>query len=148
MTPVHVRSAKPDDHGTLAALEQRCFGAHAWSDAQLPDLQGSSNIVLLMGTPVQAFLIASVIVDEVELQRLGVVPECRRGSLGTVMMEALEHAARARGAVRLILEVAHTNAAAVGLYTGLGFQVEGRRKGYYSDGSDALLMSRSLESGA
>ena len=45
------------------------------------------------------------------------------------------------GADSLTLEVRKTNAAAIALYTGLGFEVEGVRKGYYEDtGEDALIM--------
>jgi ribosomal-protein-alanine N-acetyltransferase len=40
------------------------------------------------------------------------------------------------------LEVHESNVAAQKLYLKLGFQNDGRRGGYYSDGSAALLMSR------
>ena len=44
----------------------------------------------------------------------------------------------------MFLEVSTRNPAARGLYQQLGFQQVGRRKGYYADGSDALVMSKSL----
>lgn len=40
------------------------------------------------------------------------------------------------------LEVRAGNAAAVALYRRLGFEEVGRRRRYYADGSDALLMTR------
>ena len=43
-----------------------------------------------------------------------------------------------------MLEVRASNMAAVALYEQLGFQHVGRRKGYYADGEDALLMNRAL----
>ena len=38
------------------------------------------------------------------------------------------------------LEVKATNARAIALYSKLGFKQVGLRKGYYDDGTDAILM--------
>ena len=41
----------------------------------------------------------------------------------------------------MTLEVRKSNAAAIALYSKLGFEIEGVRKGYYEDtGEDALIM--------
>ncbi|WP_431272740.1 hypothetical protein [Dankookia sp. P2] len=45
----------------------------------------------------------------------------------------------------MFLEVAAGNAAARGLYQGLGFAEVSRRRRYYPDGSDALVMRRDLD---
>jgi ribosomal-protein-alanine N-acetyltransferase len=45
------------------------------------------------------------------------------------------------------LELAASNDPARGLYERLGFMVVGRRKRYYPDGDDALLLSRMISSG-
>ena len=42
------------------------------------------------------------------------------------------------------LEVSGGNAAAIKLYQNLGFEEAGTRRGYYSDGSDALIMRKHL----
>ena len=42
------------------------------------------------------------------------------------------------------LEVRASNAAACRLYSKMGFEEVGIRKGYYSDGEDALLMEKRL----
>jgi ribosomal-protein-alanine N-acetyltransferase len=60
-------------------------------------------------------------------------------------MQAAIVQALARQAETLFLEVAADNAAALGLYEGLGFEMAGRRKGYYDRGAaspriDALVM--------
>jgi len=55
---------------------------------------------------------------------------------------------RARGATRVFLEVAETNAAARALYAAMGYERLGLRRGYYRDpaaGSvDALVLGRDL----
>ena len=48
------------------------------------------------------------------------------------------------GAVETFLEVNVRNEPALGLYLGAGFEEVGRRRGYYSDGADALIMKRQL----
>jgi ribosomal-protein-alanine N-acetyltransferase len=40
--------------------------------------------------------------------------------------------------------VAATNEPAIGLYMTLGFEPISRRRGYYADGTDALVMERAL----
>jgi [ribosomal protein S18]-alanine N-acetyltransferase len=45
-----------------------------------------------------------------------------------------------RPTYQYLLEVKETNAAAVHLYQKLGFEVCGRRRNYYQDGTDAKLL--------
>jgi ribosomal-protein-alanine N-acetyltransferase len=49
-----------------------------------------------------------------------------------------------RGAGALFLEVAGANAAARALYARMGFRDVGRRRRYYADGTDALVMRAAL----
>ena len=57
---------------------------------------------------------------------------------------ALWRRLRAAGAARCHLEVRLDNAGALALYHALGFEICGRRQGYYRDGSDALVLRRDL----
>ncbi|MEN0075727.1 MAG: ribosomal-protein-alanine acetyltransferase, partial [Paracraurococcus sp.] len=52
--------------------------------------------------------------------------------------------AAAPGAAAMFLEVAAGNAPAQALYAGQGFAEVGRRRRYYADGSDALVLRRDL----
>ena len=47
-------------------------------------------------------------------------------------------------AERMMLEVSEANTAATALYLGHGFAVIDRRRRYYPDGTDALIMERPL----
>jgi ribosomal-protein-alanine N-acetyltransferase len=49
------------------------------------------------------------------------------------------------GAESAVLEVRAGNKAAISLYHKLGFAEVGKRKAYYSDGEDALLMQKDLK---
>jgi ribosomal-protein-alanine N-acetyltransferase len=59
-------------------------------------------------------------------------------------MRALMADAARRGAREMFLEVAEGNAAARALYAGLGAAEAGRRRRYYPDGSDALVLRLAL----
>ena len=60
------------------------------------------------------------------------------------LMEAAQAVLVQLGAQTLFLEVSAENPPAINLYAGLGFEQVGRRKAYYADGSDALVMRLSL----
>jgi ribosomal-protein-alanine N-acetyltransferase len=69
------------------------------------------------------------------------------GTARLLLQTAFDAAVR-RGGHRVFLEVAEDNAPARGLYSGLGFEIVGRRPRYYrrSGGEmvDALIMNRAL----
>lgn len=93
------------------------------------------------------FTIARQISDEAELLLIGVRPDRRRSGLGGVLLDRMLADAAAAGALQVFLEVRESNAAAIALYSSRGFEVVGRRPGYYraADGArqDALTMRRS-----
>ena len=62
------------------------------------------------------------------------------------MQAVMDHAA-GLGAVTATLEVASSNAVAQAFYSRSGFLITGRRRGYYANGDDALLHSRSIGRG-
>ncbi len=64
---------------------------------------------------------------------------CGRG-LGTLLVENILRMCREKGADFVSLEVRPSNVSAISLYQRLGFVEVGRRKGYYENGEDALLM--------
>jgi ribosomal-protein-alanine N-acetyltransferase len=60
-----------------------------------------------------------------------------------LMAIAEEHVVE-QGGESLTLEVRESNHAAVALYDRLGFVLAGRRPAYYTDGEDALVMTKHL----
>ncbi len=82
---------------------------------------------------------------EIHITNLAMHPEWRRQGIARGFLRAILEDARRRGITLVLLEVRPNNAEALGLYEGLGFQIVGRRKGYYFDtGEDALLMQAQL----
>jgi ribosomal-protein-alanine N-acetyltransferase len=94
------------------------------------------------------FVMGRVAAGEAEVLTLAVRPAVRRGGCGAALMRALMAEAARRGAQEMFLEVAEGNAAARALYAGLGGTEAGRRRRYYPDGSDALVLRLPLMPGA
>ena len=79
--------------------------------------------------------------DEGDITNVSVSGACRRRGIGSLLVRALLDEARKRGAVRIVLEVRQSNAAAIRLYEKYGFEQIGVRRGYYDHPrEDALLM--------
>jgi [ribosomal protein S18]-alanine N-acetyltransferase len=89
-------------------------------------------------------ILARVAADEMEVLTLAVAPTARRLGLGTRLLDAAMTLAASRDARVAFLEVSINNVAARTLYARAGFTPTGRRPRYYADGSDALVLRRSL----
>ena len=92
-----------------------------------------------------AFGLALAAGDDAELLTIATAPAMRRCGWGKSIFHALNTEAEKRGLARWVLEVAHNNSSAIGLYKSLGFVEIGVRKAYYRQGkerADALMLSR------
>ena len=114
--------------------------------ATCAEAAGPLSVVPATSIPV-GFTIARQISDEAELLLIGVRPDRRRSGVGGVLLDRMLADAAAAGALQVFLEVRESNTTAIALYSSRGFEVVGRRPGYYraADGArqDALTMRRS-----
>ena len=137
-----LRRAGPADAPAVAALE--ALAAHSpWrADALAETL--ALDTTLAWWIPDAGYVVGSAAAGEGELILLGVAPAARRQGLATTLLAALDADWRSRGVDAAFLEVRADNATAQSLYARLGWRAAGRRKGYYTDGTDALLLRRDL----
>jgi ribosomal-protein-alanine N-acetyltransferase len=130
------------DATAAARLHARAFPpGEAWGAqaiALMLDLPGCFGIL----RPDSGFVLARVAADEAEILTLAVVPEARRTGLGGALLAEAMAASVLRGARAMFLEVSEANQAARALYGAAGFAEVGRRRRYYADGSDALVLRR------
>ena len=94
--------------------------------------------------PRGGMILARTIVDEAEILTLAVLPEARHQGLGRDLLRAAMRKAAKTDARAMFLEVAEDNIAARRLYASQGFTEVGRRKRYYANGDDALVMRAAL----
>jgi ribosomal protein S18 acetylase RimI-like enzyme len=140
---VRLRSATAEDVSAVHALEREIFGADAWSaQSVLEELTGPRRVALVVCDPgVVGYVVTAAAGDTVDLQRVGVHPAHRRRGLA----RSLVSAALDRGdAERVLLEVSAGNDAALAFYAAAGFTEIDRRRRYFRDGSDAVVMGRPL----
>lgn len=150
-----IRPVGPEAAPLLAALHAAAFPpAESWGPdaiALLLDLPGAfARCAVAPGGEAspQGFVLARVAADEAEILTLAVPPAARRRGIGAALLRAAAAEAEARGAAALFLEVSAANAAARALYATAGFVEVGRRRRYYADGADALVLRLSLLSSA
>lgn len=134
----------------LLAIEAACFPT-PWSAAELREEadhpEGALTLLYHPGAPPQVLALCSVrqLYDELHVLQIATAPaEQRRGHAERLLRHALA-AAPARGCVAALLEVRSSNHPALRLYQErLGFTLIGRRRGYYADSEDALVLRRDL----
>lgn len=128
--------------GLLAGLHARAMPDAAWDEAAFARLLGLPGVFAFAGEG--GFVLARSAADEAEILMLAVLAKARRRGLGRQLLRSAAAEARRRGARRLFLEVAEANLPAVGLYRAEGFAEAGRRRRYYADGADALVLALNL----
>lgn len=82
--------------------------------------------------------------DEANISNIATHPAWRRRGVGDALVAHLEAEARAQNAILITLEARVGNTTAQRVYARRGFVEVGRRKRYYRDGEDALLMTKPL----
>lgn len=129
----------------LADLHAGAFSA-PWDATAFETLLGQSGVFAIEAP--EGFILIRAVADEAEILTLAVDPAARRRGVGARLVQEGAVSAAALGAVRLFLEVADDNAAALALYARAGFTEAGRRTGYYArpDGGrqDALILALNL----
>ena len=88
----------------------------------------------VLGREKRTGVLMSLIVDK-NFQRMG---------LGTQLLLAVSDCAVYLNFRRLMLRVRKSNSPAIALYTQMSFMTEKIRRGYYSNGEDAIVMSAKL----
>lgn len=128
-------------HISLVAELEHILFQHCWNYVQIcehfnagnpiwADFDESGNIL--------GYLIASVVAGEWEIYRIATRKEVRRQGIGSRLLQELSSQCAINE--RVFLEVRDDNLTALELYRANGFEECGRRKRYYEDGVDAVLM--------
>lgn len=87
----------------------------------------------------------SGVVKKGHVVSVAVMSEARRRGIGEALVNSAMQGMRGYGARQCYLEVRVTNQEAIALYKKLGFEVTRTIHGYYADGEDAFVMSKSLQ---
>ena len=126
-------------------IEQDVFGRDAWTAEQFwSELAGVPltrwYVVADDGTELAGYAGLSCARPDGDVQTIAVRRSRQGTGVGSQLLDALLAEAVRRGCSRVFLEVRAGNTAAMALYERRGFERIGVRRGYYADGSDAVVM--------
>jgi ribosomal-protein-alanine N-acetyltransferase len=131
-TPACLRDMRQTDVTMAATIEQSAY-EFPWSPGIFRDclLAGYTSVVLEHSGKVVGYGIMSVAAGEAHLLNLALSESARGMGNGRRLLEHLMDVARQSGAEGIYLEVRPSNLRALALYERAGFEVLGRRRGYY-----------------
>ena len=143
--PVIIEPMTLADVGAAHEIERVSFATPWPAYAFEQELRGNRlarYLVARAGDELVGFAGMWMMVDDAHVTTISVHPDWRRRGVARQLMVGLSELAIAMRARRMTLEVRASNAGAHALYREFGFDVVGRRPGYYSDdGEDALVMT-------
>ena len=139
------RIANLEDIAALSDLDKVCF-ERSWSKASYEEeLCGKKDSLYAVAENEVGEIIGLAgiiyIAGEGEIDRVAVNPLYRARGVGSHMIDILLEDAKKRAVSDITLEVRESNRSAIVMYKKHGFNVEGKRQGYYSEtGENALIM--------
>jgi ribosomal-protein-alanine N-acetyltransferase len=142
-----IRPMLVEDIPAVMAIDKESFPNPWPENTYLYELRENRMSHLLVIQPREGELPVGVggywlVVDEAHISTFAIHPDWRGRGAGSVLIDGLLRQAAGLGAGSAMLEVREGNLAAQSLYRKFGFQIVGRRKGYYKDnGETALLMT-------
>ena len=106
--------------------------------------EGVKVFGILLSNLIIGICVLQVVLDEAQINFFSINKNHRKKGFGTYLMRYLIKECEKLNISKLILEVSHTNFTAEKFYSKFDFSTVGIRKGYYKDGSDALLKEKNL----
>jgi len=147
--PVTIAPLSTADFSQIKNIEQHHL-VNRWTDEALASelrvenefhfgIHSTGNFRML------GFILSRLILDEVHIHHICIHPDERRRGLARSLLEHTLAAAWTGGAHKAFLEVASSNKAARDLYEKAGFTADFIRNKYYSNGDDAVMMSKTIQ---
>lgn len=118
------------------------LGTRAWTHSDYLEVISSSNmhgLIIKLESKMLAFVIYTVIVDEMEILQIVVHPEHQCQHIGSRVMQFLLEFCREKLLKKIYLEVASSNHRAIAFYNKFGFKDVHIRHNYYFNGDSAII---------
>jgi ribosomal-protein-alanine N-acetyltransferase len=136
-----------EELGGLIAVEEASFFNPWTREMYVAELQNPDVSRLLVAKDSDGRVVGYCgfwrVLDELHINNLAVLPECRRQGIASLILNRVFDEGRRAGAGRATLEVRRSNEIAQRLYARFGFTVAGVRPGYYRQpDEDALVLWR------
>jgi ribosomal-protein-alanine N-acetyltransferase len=144
---VLIEEMKAADIIRVCEIEQEAFPGNAWGQELFhKEVKNPSSLTALLREKKEliGYIIIGVAGPEASLLKLAIRPSCQRKGYGSLLLNHVMDKLRGMSVEKIFLEVRDSNKAAQSLYAKAGFEPVSRRKAYYPDNEDALIMALSL----
>ena len=132
-----------DDVPSVFDIERESFNDSSWTiDAfyhELNENNFAKYFVVIFQEEIIGYLGLWIVIDQAQITTIAIKESFRGYGLGQLLLNYVMDYARLTCEV-MSLEVRITNVVAQHVYKKLGFQYGGKRKNYYGEGEDALVM--------
>lgn len=147
---MRIRPATLEDVPLISKIEEQCF-PNPWQESAFVEEIEKNEMAFYFVAELSGETVGYIgywwVLDEAHITNVAVSPSHRKNGIARALISALIKDALEKGIVECTLEVRVNNAGAIRLYSSLGFEGVGVRKGYYLDSKeDALIMSLDLGS--
>lgn len=135
------------DLDEVMAIESKSFSRPWTREHFIEELYSPRSRPLVARTGaggIAGYICPMIVLDEGEILDVAVRHDCRGRGIGKALVGEAIHELSLRGARIVCLEVRVSNLSALELYRKLGFRETGRRRGYYENGEDAILMEYTI----
>ncbi len=152
--PYRLRPGGPFDLDEVARIEEESFPAPWRRDFFASELVEPHRYIRVLareegGEPrIGGYLFAVSLYEEFHINKIATDRRLRQQGYGRMLLEDALARARSMGSTAVTLEVRVSNAAARQFYKSYGFAEAYRRRGYYQDGEDALVLVLPLPTGS
>lgn len=130
----------------ILEVEQESF-SHPWTENMfLEELNGKFSVyrVAVEDKKAVGYMGMWILADEGHITNVAVGKKSRGKGIGSALVEDFIRLAEEKDLAFLTLEVRVSNETAIALYEKHGFKEVGRRKKYYENTEDAILMTKFL----
>jgi len=138
-----IRIATSNDLADILSIEKKVF-KHPWSKEQLSwelnSQPAAENYVMIARGNMIGYLFSHVVDDDVQILNIAIDIPFQHKGYGEQLLSYFLDQFNADSSIHL--EVRKSNFPAINLYLKFGFHETGTRKGYYTDGEDAIIMQR------
>lgn len=143
-----IRRMQESDLDSVVTLENNLFSSDAWERKtflyELNENPYAALFVYEEDGVISGYVDVWVMYEQAQIADIGVDTAMQHIGIGSQLLRKAVETALAKTCETMSLEVRCSNDKAIGLYEKYGFIAVGKRKKYYGDGEDALLMVKAL----
>ncbi len=140
-----IRKANLSDLSLIHQIEKRVFSDSWTKELIKQELIKPSNALIIISEingKVMGYFFSHIFKDEVHILNIAIDIPFQHQGLGKQLLDKIMKKYLKEADV--FLEVKRTNFPAINLYLAFGFEEIDIRRGYYTDGQDAVIMSRKV----